>query len=343
MTQFCIRSGKSVASPILALLIVAPAAYAENSADIDDIDSDSGIINRAPFVSSKIKPSNLDRISTDISDITESLNNILSAPIEEQEVITETEVEKIEEPAQPLVAEPVKVIPKKIEVARPVLVETKPLATQPKQAEAASPLQLKELTNVPEKQPDTIARTDVQIKEKTKDIKYLKKGLDGKDLPDNAPKWSCVEDVKNGLIWEVKSADGDIQDKNNSYTWFQPGADEAPQGVADGGRCKGESDCDTYAYIEQINQKNYCGYSNWRLPTKEEMLSIVNLGDNAATATIDTEYFPDALPSWYWTASSNESHPEHAWYVLFKNGIALNDLKERPKHIRLVRSLTEKS
>ena len=26
-----------------------------------------------------------------------------------------------------------------------------------------------------------------------------------------------------------------------------------------------------------------------------------------------------------------------AWYVLFRNGIALNDLKERPKHIRLVR------
>ena len=34
----------------------------------------------------------------------------------------------------------------------------------------------------------------------------------------------------------------------------------------------------------------------------------------------------------------NESQPEYAWYVLFRNGVKLNDLKERPKHIRLVRS-----
>ena len=158
-------------------------------------------------------------------------------------------------------------------------------------------------------------------------------------MGDDSETWSCVEDTNNGLTWEIKSNDGGVHDKNNSYTWFQPSLLEVVRGVANGGQCKGDSDCDTESYVQTMNKKNYCGYSDWRLPTREEMLSIVSFESAASKVTINIDYFPDALPSWYWTASSNENHPDHAWYVLFRNGIALNDLKERAKHVRLVRSI----
>lgn len=172
-----------------------------------------------------------------------------------------------------------------------------------------------------------------------KQTKYLKKSNDGKILGDDSETWSCVEDTNNGLTWEIKSSDGGLHDKNNSYTWFQPSLLEVVRGVANGGQCKGDSDCDTQSYVQTMNKKNYCGYSDWRLPTREEMLSIVSFESATSKLTINIDYFPDALPSWYWTGSSNENHPDHAWYVLFRNGIALNDLKERAKHVRLVRSI----
>ena len=168
---------------------------------------------------------------------------------------------------------------------------------------------------------------------------YLKKSIEGKTLSNDTETWSCIEDTNNGLTWEIKSSDNGVRDKNNSYSWYQPSLLEGAQGAADEGKCKGSSDCDTQSYIQTMNKKNYCGYSDWRLPSREEMLSIVSFENAASKVTINTNYFPDTLPSWYWTASSNKAHPEHAWYVLFRNGIALNDLKERAKHIRLVRSI----
>lgn len=340
LSRFFIKSAMSVGTPVfLALLLISPAAYSEDTTEEDSLHSGAGMINRAPFVSSKIKPSNLDRISTDISEITESLSNILTNPIEEEKAVTEIEsIDAPVKPVAPIVAEPAKVAPKIIEAAKPVIPEITPQITEQKQAQTQLPVLSEPVANAPEKQAEIIAKKDIPLQNKAIKIRYLKKGSDGNALPEDASKWACVEDVENGLIWEVKSNDGSIHDKNNSFTWYQPEATEIIQGVADGGRCKGNSDCDTYAYIEHINQMNYCGYSNWRLPTKEEILSIVDFKSNDSVTKIDTEYFPDALPSWYWTASSNEDKPEYAWYVLFRNGITLNDRKERPKHIRLVRT-----
>lgn len=178
--------------------------------------------------------------------------------------------------------------------------------------------------------------------ESTKHLKYLKRDKSGNLVSNNTKQWHCIEDTHNGLVWEVKSSDGGMRDKNNSYSWFQPENEASPgqehPGSTDKGRCSGNTDCDTYSYIQAINEQKFCGYSDWRLPTKNEILSIVSLEKNTSAVTINSHYFPEALPSWYWTSLSNKNDPQYAWYVLFRNGITLNDLKENPKHIRLVRS-----
>jgi hypothetical protein len=90
-----------------------------------------------------------------------------------------------------------------------------------------------------------------------------------------------------------------------------------------------------------MNEQKLCGYSDWRLPTREEMETLIDYNTSAKHVTINTTYFPEAVPSWYWTATENSQRDNFAWYVLFRNGIALNDLKERPKHVRLVRGNRE--
>ena len=334
-----IEPGKLVITGIFfALFSISSNTHAEPEIE-DNLHTGEGMINRAPFVSSKIKPSNLDSISNDIGSITESLGNILNDVTDDEEAIAESEQK--EEVIEPVIAKPEPIIPEKIELAKPVVTQADPVLAKQKSSDTPVISPAKPVVIAPEVNTETIATITPEKEEKTIKIKYVKKSNSGDILPDSATEWACVEDVENGLIWEVKSDTG-VQDTNNSYSWFEPNMTEAPQGIADGGRCSGEADCDTHAYVALLNERNYCGYSNWRLPTRDEMLSIVSYDSNAPVK-INTEYFPDALPSWYWTASSNENHPDHAWYVLFRNGIALNDLKERPKHIRLVRTQTDKS
>ena len=166
---------------------------------------------------------------------------------------------------------------------------------------------------------------------------YIKYDDKGHSLTDNAERWACVHDAVEGLTWEVKSKEDGLRNTENLYSWFNPEEDMS-RGITDGGRCKGDADCDTHAYIKAMNQESFCGHNDWRLPTREEMMGLVSYSKSDEQVTINTSYFPETLPSWYWTASSNESRPEFAWYILFNNGLSLNDLKENPKHIRLVRS-----
>ncbi len=172
------------------------------------------------------------------------------------------------------------------------------------------------------------------------DAAYVKIAYSGEVLDDTAGRWECIEDKSNKLTWEVKKNDGGIRDKDYTYTWLR-GIIGENKGVSNGGRCKGGVKCDTYSYVRAMNELKLCGYSDWRLPTRKEMETLVDYNTTPKDATINKTYFPEAVPSWYWTATENPRRDNFAWYVLFRNGVALNDLKERPKHIRLVRGNIE--
>ena len=167
---------------------------------------------------------------------------------------------------------------------------------------------------------------------------YIKYDSSGKSLPDDAEHWSCVNDIRTGLMWEVKSAEGGLRHSKNLYSWYNP-VNKSLQGEPDGGRCLGGIDCDTDAYVQAMNTIKYCGFDEWYLPSKDEMQSLIvhNNHNRQKKVTIDIRYFPQTIPSWYWTSSDHEEHDEFAWFILFRNGLALSDLKERAKHIRLVR------
>jgi len=169
-------------------------------------------------------------------------------------------------------------------------------------------------------------------------VGFVKIASSGQPLGAKADRWECVEDKSSKLTWEVKKNDSGIRDKDYTYTWLR-GIIGENKGVSNGGRCKGDVKCDTYSYVRAMNEQKLCGYSDWRLPTREEMETLIDYNTTAKDATINKTYFPEAVPSWYWTATENSQRENFAWYVLFRNGIALNDLKERPKHIRLVRGI----
>jgi len=64
-----------------------------------------------------------------------------------------------------------------------------------------------------------------------------------------------------------------------------------------------------------------CGHATgWRLPTRRELLSIVDFGQEGADALIDTLYFPEAQFSAHWTADVYAPDPGQRWTVYFYSG-----------------------
>lgn len=76
-------------------------------------------------------------------------------------------------------------------------------------------------------------------------------------------------------------------------------------------------------YVVKMNNKNYGGYSDWRLPTLEEMASLLQKKRSKSRYHIHS-HFTKTRPK-YWTADSpdllfHKTDEETAWIVDFKKG-----------------------
>lgn len=151
--------------------------------------------------------------------------------------------------------------------------------------------------------------------------------------------WACVKDNVTGLIWEVKTDDGRLHDKDWTYTWYDinTATNGGGNGTANGGSCGGTSICDTSSYVTAVNNAGWCGAnSGWRMPTLEELLSIADLSrDNLA---IDPAYFPNTVSWVYWSGTSYAGSATDAWNVDFDGGYDRLCGRHAGDAVRLVRS-----
>lgn len=117
-------------------------------------------------------------------------------------------------------------------------------------------------------------------------------------------KWACVQDNDTGLIWEVKTDDDSLRDKDWTYSWYRKpnGVDLGNSGRPNGGTCVDSDHCDTDQFVAAVNATGLCGRTDWRLPTRSELLSIVHYGA-AAAPFIAGSHFPNtSTDRFYWTA-----------------------------------------
>ena len=94
-----------------------------------------------------------------------------------------------------------------------------------------------------------------------------------------------VTDNVTGLMWQQAASP-------NTYTW-----------------------ADAVAYCPTLA---LAGHSDWRLPLRIELLSIVDVGHR--NPSIDGTYFPSTPADYFWSASPVAGSPSYAWIVFFLIG-----------------------
>jgi len=78
------------------------------------------------------------------------------------------------------------------------------------------------------------------------------------------------------------------------------------------------------------------GHGDWRLPTRAELLSIVD--DTRHNPAIDTDAFPDTPSAWFWTSTPYAANPaECAWVVGFGHGLSNFVNRDYHGRVRAVR------
>ncbi len=152
--------------------------------------------------------------------------------------------------------------------------------------------------------------------------------------------WACTRDNVTGLTWEVKTDDNGLRDKDWTYTWYNTTATEngGNAGSTGSNTCNAtlpSSLCNTQAFVTAVNTAALCTYTDWRLPTRRELLTLVHAG--TSNPSIDPTYFPNTNASGFWSGSSYVPNPAGAWDVFFNNGNTLADNKTNAYFARLVR------
>jgi hypothetical protein len=153
---------------------------------------------------------------------------------------------------------------------------------------------------------------------------------------DNAD--GTVTDTQTGLMWEKKSDDFGIHDKDNLYTWTVT----HPQGFPNGTVFS--------QFLPTLNGGRFAGYSDWRLPTLEELRTLLDLSAPTPGGPLVDEAFDNGcVPGCrvtacsctkalnYWTETGVTGRSDTAWYVLFNTGQSGTGLKTLGLHARAVR------
>lgn len=132
------------------------------------------------------------------------------------------------------------------------------------------------------------------------------------------------------------NGDGTVTHHTTGLTWQRCSLGQS----WDGTDCTGEATTYTWERaLAAAEQNTLAGFSDWRLPNKNELVSIVEY--RCYQPAINNQVFPNTPSAWYWSSSPNAYYSDTARDVYFGSGEVdegLNSYKGNHNSVRLVRA-----
>lgn len=127
---------------------------------------------------------------------------------------------------------------------------------------------------------------------------------------DSLTNWNCTYDQVTGLTWQrLDTANG----TNKNFASLG-------------------------AYVDSVNASSPCGHTDWRVPSVNELISLMDASQPFSSApNADRLGTQDAMMGQFWSGESVASASNNAWLVDTDNGGAASfDAKSGLKNVRLV-------
>ncbi|BAU23074.1 hypothetical protein THC_0682 [Caldimicrobium thiodismutans] len=93
---------------------------------------------------------------------------------------------------------------------------------------------------------------------------------------------------------------------------------------------------EAFLAIKKLNEENFLGFSDWRLPNRRELRSLCYL--QAKNPVLPPDHpFEEIFHGWYWTSTTAAINPRYAWNVNFGGGRMFYSHKEDERMVWPVR------
>jgi len=156
----------------------------------------------------------------------------------------------------------------------------------------------------------------------------------GHELPDTGQEVSYTDTFGEDSDYQpagsqpsyTDNGDGTITDNRTGLMWAKDGNGA---GCYSGGTRTWEQ---ALSFAEGLT---FATYSDWRLPNVKELQSIVDYGEY--DPSINTTYFPNTYPGYYWSATTYVGDTSYAWDVHFGVGSVGYNAKTSYIYVRCVR------
>ena len=128
-------------------------------------------------------------------------------------------------------------------------------------------------------------------------------------------------ELKKGGSWPsqrfTENNNGTTVDNLTSLVWTKDGNAPGPNVCGTGTAKSWQGALD---HVACLNNNQYLGYSDWRLPNRTELMSLINNSQSNSATWLNSSGFTNVQPDYYWSSSTHLITLSGGWSIGFQNG-----------------------